>query len=727
MKPGNSTLGKFRPGVRVWGSIAAIVAALLLAIAGDTRSRTIFDLYQTIYPRPVAATDVVVVVIDDAAVAAVESWPWPRHAFARLVEGIAHSRPAVIGISVIFAEPDRNSPANFTRIYPELKPDTARELQALPAMDALLAEVVRETTTVLAMGGIDGIPERPTNPDGSVVFAPALPGSVSQYSGSIRSIAVIRDEAQGEGLVNASPDTDGLVRKVPVAAYASGSGRASLPLEMMRQAFGGKPVRTLASGNDLTGLEIGRLKIPITPDGAARLWYGKLPSSSYYSALSFLGNKPAQLGAGKYVLVGITASGVSDIATVPHLGQIYGVDVQAQALDSMLKGQLLRRPAWTEYVEWCLAIGLTLAVLLLFDRVSIFSAVALPLLGVVLVAGISFSAFRFSQILIDPVLPLGVAGSALTAIGLVRFMQVAREKQEIHRAFDRYLSPELVARIAKDPSQLELGGEERDVTVLFCDVRGSSAISEQLTPNQMIQFLIGLLTPMTDILLAGHATIDKYVGDAVIAFWNAPLNDPRHAQNAADVALEMSRRLVELNRDMPHQSRYPWPGEVRIGIGMNSGLACVGNMGSERRLNYSMIGDTVNLASRIEGLTKFYGVEIAIGEDLARRIEDYAIFEMDRVKVVGRERPETVWALVGDPEQAKAPDFVTFKDLFGDLLEQYRSKHWDDARSVLRQLSETSFSVRFGKLLSIFGDRVASLEDQALPDDWDGVFIARQK
>ena len=727
MKLDTVELKKFQPGVRFWGFIAAVVAALVFGFAGDARNRPIFDFYQTIHPRQIKTSDVVIVAIDDAAIEAVGSWPWPRYAFARLIERIAHERPAVIGVAVIFAEPDRNSPATFASIYPELTPGTAREIQALQSMDSVLANVVGSTPTVLAMAGTEEPNEGLSKSNGSGVFAPALPGSVPRFKGAIRSIAAIRDQALGEGIVNGPPATDGVVRELPIAAYAGGSGRAALPLEMMRQAHGGRPIRTLTSGNNLTQFEIERLKVPVSSEGSAKLWFGQLPRTSYYSALGVLGNKFDGLAPGKYVIIGITASGTTDVVTVPHLGQVYGVEVQAQAIDSMLKGQLLTRPAWAKLGEWCVAAILALGALLICDRVSRRSAVALPIMITVLVLGISIGAFYFARILIDPVLPLGVGGSAMSAIGLMRFMQVAREREAIHRAFDRYLSPELVARIAKDPSQLELGGEERDVTVLFCDIRGSTAISERLTPNQMIQFLIGLLTPMTDILLAGHATIDKYVGDAVIAFWNAPLNDPRHAQNAADVALEMSRRIVDLNREMPHQSRYPWPGEVKIGIGLNSGLACVGNMGSERRLNYSMIGDTVNLASRIEGLTKFYGVEIAIGDDLARRIADYAVFEMDRVKVVGRERAEAIWALVGDPEQASEPDFLKFKITYGKLLGHYRSKQWADARKLLRQLSETPFGIRFDTLLSVYRDRITTLENQALPEDWDGVFVASEK
>jgi adenylate cyclase len=253
------------------------------------------------------------------------------------------------------------------------------------------------------------------------------------------------------------------------------------------------------------------------------------------------------------------------------------------------------------------------------------------------------------------------AGLLACYVVVTLFTYVREEKQRryIHGAFDRYLSPELVKRITDDPSRLELGGEVREMTVLFCDIRGFSHISELMGPQEIIRFLIAFLTPMTDILLARHATIDKYIGDAILAFWNAPLDDPDQHENAARAALEMIERLERLN-ERCRSGRTFLAGRVEIGIGLNAGPCCVGNMGSAQRLSYSLIGDTVNLASRIEGLTKAYGVRILIGEELARDLPGFATVEVDRVRVVGREKPATIHALLGDEELARSPAFAAF-------------------------------------------------------------------
>lgn len=715
-------------GPRIAGLVAASLAALVLVLAGEARNRPVFDFYQNLHPRPIRTTDVHVVLIDDAAVEAVGSWPWPRYAIARLLEGIASRQPKVIGVDMLFPEPDRNNPATFASIYPELSEGAAKELVSLPSMDSFLAEVVGNTPTILAVAGTNNLDGRSPNPKPAASeFDPRLPASILSYPSELATIAPVRDQAISEGLINGLTDPDGTSREIQMAAHLEGRDVATLSLEMLRQSKGGKPIRPVRVSGRLTRLDAANVRIPVDPTGAAKLWFGRLPDSAFHSAVEFLGEQPPEDLRGKYVFVAVTAAGTTDIVSIPNQGRTFGVDIHAQALDAMLKDQLLERPLWAGIAEWATAALLVAAALLASNRIRRRMALAIPLAIAILVMGSSFGAFVIGRLLIDPVVPLGVGASSVSAIALLRFFEVARAREAIHQAFDRYLSPDLVSRIAKDPSLLELGGEERDMTVLFCDVRGFSSISEGLSPDEIIQFLIGLLTPMTDILLAGKATIDKYVGDAIIAFWNAPLDDPRHAQNAADTALAMTRRLVELNRDMPNQSRYPWPGEVKIGIGLNAGLVCVGNMGSERRLNYSMIGDTVNLASRIEGLTKFYGVEIAIGEGLAKRLTDYAIVEADLVRVVGRDTPETIWLLLGDPEMAASRTFHEIKLRLDELLESYRKQDWERAKRLIAQRPATDITKRLSKLFSIYSDRIASLEGRGLPGDWDGVYQAQEK
>ncbi|MFN7159714.1 MAG: adenylate/guanylate cyclase domain-containing protein, partial [Erythrobacter cryptus] len=301
------------------------------------------------------------------------------------------------------------------------------------------------------------------------------------------------------------------------------------------------------------------------------------------------------------------------------------------------------------------------------------------------------------------------------------------QRRYIHAAFDRYLSPELVRQIAADPGRLELGGEERDMTVLMCDIRGFSHISESLAPREVIGFLTAFLTPMSDVLLAHKATLDKYIGDAILAFWNAPLDDPDHPVHAARAALAMVARLETLNREMAAQQEIAWPGPVAIGIGLNSGLCCVGNMGSRERLSYTLIGDTVNVAARLEGLTKAYGVPIILGENLAERLGHFALLELDRVRVVGRDQPLRIFALLGDETLAQAPEMAALVAAHGAMLTAYRQQEWARAEALLDEAREAYEARGLGPLRALFAARIAALAANPPGPQWDGVFQAREK
>lgn len=310
---------------------------------------------------------------------------------------------------------------------------------------------------------------------------------------------------------------------------------------------------------------------------------------------------------------------------------------------------------------------------------------------------------------------------------VLNFRREEQRRAYIHTAFDRYLSPEMVRQIAASPDRLQLGGEEREMTVLFCDIRGFSAISEQYGPKEVINFLTGFLTPMCDILLERKATIDKFIGDAILAFWNAPLDDADQFRNSARAALNMVQSLEELNQVMPQVAGQIWPPDVKIGIGINSGLCCVGNMGSRQRLSYSLIGDTVNVASRFEGLTKQYGVTILIGSALARQLDGFALLELDRVKVVGREMPDTIFALLGDDKMASGNTFAELQSQQSAFLNAYREQNWDQA-NILLEKSETLYR-EFGLsiLAEVYRARVADLSNAPFKPDWDGVFGATSK
>ncbi len=429
---------------------------------------------------------------------------------------------------------------------------------------------------------------------------------------------------------------------------------------------------------------------------------------------------------GQVVFVGAGAVGLRDLVSTPLRERELGVIVHAQAAEQMILGKYLLRPDWALGAELYLLIFFGVGLAILSPALgAVRSGVIAGLAVVGTIAG-SWVAFRYGATLLEPTMPVLTVAMVYTMVTSFSFYREERSRAYIRRAFDRYLSPELVERIARDPGQLELGGEERDMTVLFSDIRSFSRISEKMAPQELISFLIELLTPLTDALLARKATIDKYIGDAVLAFWNAPLDDPDQYRNSASGALDMIDAMKDMNARKSGLVG-PWPGDIAIGIGLNAGRCCVGNMGSRQRLSYSLIGDAVNLASRLEGLTKVYGVPILMGETLSREIPEFAQLEVDQVRVVGREAPERIFALLGRPVMAGDKDFKAMKTAFAEMLGAYRGQQWTAAQTALTRVRETGAVFGIEKLAGLFAERIARYSASPPATDWDGVYQAEEK
>jgi adenylate cyclase len=418
---------------------------------------------------------------------------------------------------------------------------------------------------------------------------------------------------------------------------------------------------------------------------------------------------------------------LQDLVATPLAQSAAGVSVHAAATEQILAGHYLERPDWAGALELLLAVFAGAGLALLLPRLGAALG-ALAALVLIAASGLgSWLTFTHAGYLLDPVLPVLAILTVYTVQTVWAFYREEHQRRFIHAAFDRYLSPELVRQIAADPGKLELGGEERDMSVMMCDIRGFSRISERYSPRETIEFLIAFLTPMSAILLAHKATLDKYIGDAILAFWNAPLDDPDHPVHAARAALAMIEETRALNAAMAQQQAVPWPGEVEIGIGLNTGLCCVGNMGSRERLSYTLIGDTVNVASRLEGLTKLYGVPVVLGEALAVRLPDFAVIELDRVRVVGRDAPMAIFALLGDERLRGDPDFAAMAAFQVAMLEAYRAQGWPQALAALERAKPYFERIGIAGLGALFAERIATLAANPPGKDWDGVYQATSK
>jgi adenylate cyclase len=727
--------------------LAVVALVLVLSSFGvlDRAGPLLFDAYQRAAPRPYEDAAVRVVDIDEESIAKLGQWPWPRTQLAELTRRLTEAGAGVIAYDVVFSEADRTSPARLAEQAKRDKSDPAAiaALEALPDNDRLFAETLAQSPVVLGYFLGHGAKNATVETKVGIAFLGSPPNDwKTNFENATVPIPALRAAAADLGFVSRTGDTDGVVRQAPLIASQNGQLLPSLSLQALRvgQQTESLVVKTsdgsgeMAAGGriDPVSVKVGDIVVPMTAQGEMWVYYtADAPQRSVPVWKIMTGALPQaemeKLFGGHLVFIGTSAPGLYDVVSTPLKEREAGVMVHAQAAEQIILQKFLTRPDW--------APGMERSALLLF---GILMALALPwmgatrgaLLGLVMTGGMglaSWLAFRQQMMLLDPTYPiLGLIG-AWVSVTAFTYWREERQRAYIHQAFDRYLAPEMVKRIVDDPSRLELGGEEREMTVLFCDIRGFSRISERLGPQEIIRFLIAFLTPMCDILLAKKATIDKFIGDAILAFWNAPLDDPDQYGNAARGALAMVARLEQLNVEMAAQSAEPWPGDVAIGIGMNAGTCCVGNMGSAQRLSYSLIGDTVNVASRIEGLTKYYGVAIAIGEALQVRLREFATVPLDRVRVVGRDAPETVYALIGDEGVAGTEAFRAFAAAHEAMLLAYRAQDWDGALAAVDAQEGAAAGYGLGKLYALVRERIAGYRAAAPGTDWDGVYGATEK
>jgi adenylate cyclase len=729
--------------------LAGLVPVLLVALAkfadlpilAEARG-LVFDSYQRLAPRPYRDGGMRVVDIDDESIRRLGQWPWPRSDLARLTRAIGDAGAATIAFDIVFSEADRTSPARIAaqEAAQGAPPAALAALKALPDHDARFAEALAATPTVLGFFLTNDKGEA-VEPKAGFAVAGTDPGaSLTRYSSAILPLPPFREAAAGLGFVSNRTDADGIVRRAPLIARAGDALVPSLSAEALRvaQGAGSMVVKSSdASGEVNAGrpeavvLKIGEAEVPVTERGELWMHYtAAAPERTVPAWRVMQGLPPAEmqrLFSGRIVLIGAGAIGLRDLVATPVADRELGVVVHAEAIEQMVLKDFLYRPDWTAGLEMVVLLGAGGLLASLLPWMGAFRGAMLGAGMLGAVGGGSWYAFRHRNLLVDPAAPMLALIACYIVATLFTYIREEKQRRFIHGAFDRYLSPELVKRIADDPGRLELGGEVRDMTVLFCDIRGFTRHSETMGPQEVIRFLVDFLTPMTDLLLARRATIDKYIGDAILAFWNAPLDDPEQHDHAARAALEMLGRLDRLNAELPERKGSAWPGKVEIGIGLNGGTCCVGNIGSSQRLSYSLIGDTVNLASRIEGLTKVYGLSILMGEALAERLTGFATLEVDRVRVVGRDRPVTIHALLGDEYLAASEAFKAFAAGHAALLAAYRARQWDEAAKRLEQSRAEAAAYGLAMLYARYEESIRTCHDDPPPRDWDGVTVVKSK
>jgi adenylate cyclase len=554
-----------------------------------------------------------------------------------------------------------------------------------------------------------------------------------EFPGLLRNIPVLEGAAAGLGLISIRPERDGIIRRVAMVMRAAGEPLPSLSTEILRVATNSESILLKVDELGVKSVKLRGFEIPTDRNGQVWVHFSHHDPARFVSAIDVLeGRVPADRIAGHVVLLGTSAVGLLDTKTTPVDPVVPGVEVHAQILESVLSRSTLSQPNIATATEILAALLIGGAIIWL---VPVFGPLVILAFGAVLalvIAGASWYLFTQQRLLIDPTFPLVSSFFVYITLVFTNYISEQAQRRRIRSAFGQYLSPALVERLAKSPDDLVLGGEVRALTIMFSDVRGFTTLSETYKndPQGLISLMNRLLTPLTNAIVNRHGTIDKYMGDAIMAFWNAPLDDPDHEANACGAALDMMEKMQELNaerRAEAEQAGTPLV-PINIGVGLNTGSCVVGNMGSDLRFDYSALGDSVNLASRLEGQSKTYGVPIVLGSNTALAVKDkYAIIEIDFIRVKGKYEPEIVYAMFGREDLLNSPEFQTPRNLNLELLAAYRSRDWDGATWAIEKIREADGAKRLAECCNIYETRIAAFRDAPPPADWDGVFVMTTK
>lgn len=631
-----------------------------------------FDSYQRLKPRQPLGQPIRVIDIDEASIAELGQWPWPRTRLAAMLDRLGSLGAAVVAFDIVFSEPDRTGAAGFAQLLRERnvpgREAIEAQLAAIPDNDAVFAEAISRVPTVLAFfsdaRSKQGLPRIKSG----FSYAGSDPATVlPRIESSVMSLAELREAEAGAGNITFA-QSDDVVRRVPMFLANGKNKYPAFALETLRLAQGASTyvLKTSSSSGQIAGFEeamtdfkIGRFRVPVTAEGELLLYYAHNDPGLYVPARDLFAKSDEELRTkleGHIVFVGTSASGLRDIRLTTLGESVPGVFMHVQIADQILSGAFLQRPDWATGAEQMAMIGITLltVAILPFTGAFVSTLIGLLLTGVVL-AG-SWLAFSRYGLLLDPVFPMLTGAAIFLLTTLLLFAVTEREKRFVRGAFQRYVAPELLHKLEADPESLKLGGEIRDLTLMFMDIRGFTPISEHLGPQPLVAFLNKLLAPLSEAILRHEGTIDKYIGDSIMAFWNAPLPVENHPVKAARAALAMQKVLAELNAADAFGFHAPEVGlgDAQIGIGINSGPGCVGNMGSVERFDYSVIGDTVNVAARIESSCKTVGWGILLSEAAASQCPGFALLEAGSIALKGKSRPAKLYALIGDESLAKS-------------------------------------------------------------------------
>ena len=684
---------------------------------------------------------VVIIDIDEKSIAAEGRFPWGRDKVATLVkQAFENYKVKVIGFDIFFTEADTSSGLANLEVLGKTAFKSSTEFQEKlvelrPSLDfdAQFAETIKKYPVVLAFAGNN---ERAGLQKLQLGVLPPPAFSVSTFNNkSISSVEIdgfsgnlktLQDASSATGHVLPQIDFDGVTRRLPLFVKFKDGYYESFSLAVYRAYLDNEPIKVILRDDEgdkrtkIKDVELRNTTIPLDDDGSALIPFrGRSPMFRYISATDVIrGNLTKGELEGKIAIVGTSAQGLFDLRSSP-VGEVYpGVETHANMLSGYLDNNLKRKPHYETAIKaiMILMIGLPLAIALV--KMNPLVATGTVVLSMLVVT--AFNMFWWYQGYVLPLaLPLLLIGALFLLNMAYGFFIEARSRRQITGIFGTYVPKELVDEMAKDPGTYTTKGESRDMTVLFSDVRNFTTISEGLAPTELTAMMNAYLTHMTVSIQEDRGTIDKYIGDAIMAFWGAPLRDEKHAEHALKSALAMQKRVKEIG---PEFIKRGWP-SLEIGVGLNCGMMNVGDMGSTFRRAYTVLGDAVNLAARLEGLTKEYGVGILVSENIVNAVPAVIYRELDRVRVKGKLEPISIYEPIGQKGEV-ANQLIEEIERFHRVLDRFRQQKWDEAEASLVKLIEADPK---RKVYKVYVDRIAALRAKPPGDNWDGVFTFTTK
>jgi len=714
-----------------------------------------FDFYQQLKPRDIpepAQKAVTIIDLDENSLSEIGQWPWPRSIIARMVSNLMQMGAAQVAFDVAFPEPDRMNPTDIADALTSLDEESKEKLRSLPGNDQIFADVIKKSRVVLGQAGFWETRDADDTGPPPIKKSVALKGSkpqklIPEFQSLIRNVPIIEKPASGHGIFTVVPESDGIVRRVPTIFNYQGEIYPALSVEILRVAFG-RPtilVTTKPHGVESVGIASRRqyppngLVIPTDRNGRVWPYFSKSDKAKYVSARDVLsGIADPDLIRGKLTIVGTSAVGLLDIRSTPVDAVIPGVEVHAQLIEAALQGTYLSRPGWFDAAEMFMVIVGGLLMVVLVPWIGAKWTVMLLVFVSSGAAGTSWYLFSEHLYLFDAGFAIASTFLLYTTLTYTSYAREEAQRRQTRDAFSKYLSPDMVARVAENPGELKLGGEKREMTLLFCDVRGFTTISEQFDAVGLTALINKLLTPLTNAILARQGTVDKYMGDCIMAFWNAPLDDAEHAYNGCVSALAMLAEMGPLNDQLEIEAKEEGRKHIplKVGLGLNSGECVVGNMGSDQRFDYSVLGDTVNLAARLEGQSKSYGMNVVLGTTTNAAVADrLATISLDFIQVKGKTEGTRIFGLMGGEDIKSSTEFVKLQTMITDAIGLYQQQKFDEATEIFKKIRVLGDSehkpwhldANLDVLCDLYEERIAEYKINPPDADWDGVFVATTK